>query len=76
MLKVGFIGWRGMVGSVLMQRMMEENDFLHIEPYFFSTSQIGGDSPDFGKKSGPLKNAKNLVLIVINFEKVMEMLQM
>ncbi len=60
MLKVGFIGWRGMVGSVLMQRMMEENDFLHIEPYFFSTSQIGGDSPDFGKKSGPLKNAKNL----------------
>ena len=37
MLKVGFVGWRGMVGSVLMQRMLEENDFALIEPQFFTT---------------------------------------
>ncbi len=40
-LKVGFIGWRGMVGSVLMQRMLEEQDFANIEAVFFSTSQVG-----------------------------------
>ncbi len=45
MKKVGFIGWRGMVGSVLMERMREENDFAHMESYFFSTSQAGGDAP-------------------------------
>ena len=44
-LKVGMIGWRGMVGSVLMQRMREENDFAGIEPIFFSTSNIGGAAP-------------------------------
>ncbi|HEY0268903.1 MAG TPA: aspartate-semialdehyde dehydrogenase, partial [Methyloradius sp.] len=42
MLKVGFIGWRGMVGSVLIQRMREEQDFDLIEPVFFTTSQAGG----------------------------------
>ena len=42
MLKVGIIGWRGMVGSVLIQRMHEENDFENIEAHFFSTSQSGG----------------------------------
>src|SRR5690606_11979256 len=46
MLKVGMVGWRGMVGSVLMQRMREENDFAQIEPVFFSTSNAGGDAPE------------------------------
>ena len=41
MKNVGFIGWRGMVGSVLMQRMVEERDFDAIRPVFFSTSQLG-----------------------------------
>ena len=41
MKKVGFIGWRGMVGSVLMGRMQEENDFAAIDPVFFTTSQAG-----------------------------------
>ena len=42
-MKTGFVGWRGMVGSVLMQRMQEENDFAHIpECYFFTTSNPGG----------------------------------
>ncbi len=60
MLKVGFVGWRGMVGSVLMQRMMEENDFALIEPQFFTTSQIGESAPNVGKDSAPLKNAKSI----------------
>ncbi len=46
MLKVGMVGWRGMVGSVLMQRMREENDFAHVETVFFSTSNAGGKAPD------------------------------
>lgn len=45
MKKVGFIGWRGMVGSVLMERMSQENDFSHMESYFFSTSQTGSLAP-------------------------------
>jgi aspartate-semialdehyde dehydrogenase len=45
MLRVGFIGWRGMVGSVLMQRMREEKDFTGIEPVFFTTSNVGGTGP-------------------------------
>ncbi len=60
MLKVGFVGWRGMVGSVLIQRMMEENDFAEIEPQFFTTSQIGEAAPNIGKESAPLKDAKNI----------------
>ena len=60
MLKVGFIGWRGMVGSVLMQRMREESDFDHIEPIFFTTSQPGGKGPDIGKDTPPLKDAKSI----------------
>ncbi len=60
MLKVGFVGWRGMVGSVLMQRMMEENDFAFIEPQFFTTSQVGSAAPNVGKDSAPLKDAKNI----------------
>jgi len=53
MKRVGLIGWRGMVGSVLMQRMREENDFAGIEPVFFSTSQTGKPAPDVGKKGVP-----------------------
>ena len=60
MLRVGLVGWRGMVGSVLMQRMMEENDFAHIEPQFFTTSQVGGKAPNVGKDSAPLKDAKDI----------------
>lgn len=60
MLRVGFVGWRGMVGSVLMQRMMEENDFADIEPQFFTTSQAGGVAPDIGRDSPALKDAKNI----------------
>lgn len=65
MLKVGFVGWRGMVGSVLMQRMMEENDFALIEPQFFTTSQIGGKAPALGKDSAPLKDAKNIADLIV-----------
>jgi aspartate-semialdehyde dehydrogenase len=54
---VGLIGWRGMVGSVLMQRMREENDFAQIEPVFFSTSNAGGAAPSWATGAGPLKNA-------------------
>jgi aspartate-semialdehyde dehydrogenase len=62
MMKVGLVGWRGMVGSVLMQRMVEENDFAHIEPFYFSTSNSGQSSPNFGGKVAPdLINAHDLV---------------
>jgi aspartate-semialdehyde dehydrogenase len=45
MKRVGLVGWRGMVGSVLMQRMREEGDFALIEPVFFTTSNPGGKDP-------------------------------
>ena len=57
MLRVGIVGWRGMVGSVLVQRMREEKDFDLIEPVFFSTSQAGGKGPDIGRDTGPVKDA-------------------
>ena len=60
MKKVGFIGWRGMVGSVLMERMRAERDFDLIEPLFFSTSQAGGDGPAIGKEIPPVKNARDV----------------
>ena len=60
MKKVGLVGWRGMVGSVLMQRMREENDFADIEPVFFTTSQAGQAGPDVGKEVPPLKDAKSI----------------
>ena len=63
MLKVGFIGWRGMVGSVLMQRMLEENDFANIEPQFFTTSQVGGAGPQVGKDTPALKDAKDIAAL-------------
>ncbi|UAX41976.1 aspartate-semialdehyde dehydrogenase [Pasteurella canis] len=58
MQNVGFIGWRGMVGSVLMDRMQQENDFANINPVFFTTSQAGQKAPVFaGKEAGELKSA-------------------
>jgi len=60
MKKVGFIGWRGMVGSVLMERMRAERDFDLIEPLFFSTSQAGGNGPAIGREVPPVKNARDV----------------
>jgi aspartate-semialdehyde dehydrogenase len=59
MLRVGFIGWRGMVGSVLVQRMREENDFAGVAPVFFSTSSVGGSAPREASE-GALKDARDL----------------
>ncbi|GAB0149065.1 MULTISPECIES: aspartate-semialdehyde dehydrogenase [unclassified Marichromatium] len=61
MQRVGFVGWRGMVGSVLMERMRAEGDFAHItEPVFFSTSQAGQPGPDVGRGAQPLRDADSL----------------
>ena len=60
MKRVGLVGWRGMVGSVLMQRMREEGDFALIEPVFFTTSNPGGKAPGFVPGAPPLKDAKQL----------------
>lgn len=57
MLRVGFVGWRGMVGSVLVDRMLNEGDFKGIEPVFFTTSQAGQPGPDVGVEVPPLKDA-------------------
>lgn len=57
---VGLVGWRGMVGSVLMQRMREEGDFSLFQPVFFSTSNAGGESPDWADGSGPLQDAYDI----------------
>src|SRR5687767_7310330 len=59
-MNVGIIGWRGMVGSVLVQRMREEGDFAQIDPVFFSTSQAGSAAPEVGKRVGPVKDARDL----------------
>ncbi len=60
MKKVGFVGWRGMVGSVLMDRMRAENDFSDIEPVFFTTSQHGQPGPDIGKEVALLQDANSV----------------
>ena len=61
MLKVGLVCWRGMVGSVLMQRMVDEQDFEHIEPLYFSTSAVGDKAPVFaGKEAGRLQDAMSI----------------
>ncbi|HEY1398009.1 aspartate-semialdehyde dehydrogenase [Roseateles sp.] len=57
---VGLVGWRGMVGSVLMDRMAQERDFDLIEPLFFSTSNAGGTAPSFAKNETALQNAFDL----------------
>jgi aspartate-semialdehyde dehydrogenase len=61
MKRVGFVGWRGMVGSVLIDRMREEQDFsLDFAPLFFTTSQVGAPGPDVGQGTAPLIDAANL----------------
>ncbi|MSQ73094.1 MAG: aspartate-semialdehyde dehydrogenase [Betaproteobacteria bacterium] len=60
MKRVGFVGWRGMVGSVLMQRMHAERDFALMEPVFFSTSQAGAMGPFIGKEAAPLRDANSV----------------
>ncbi|MBL8305962.1 MAG: aspartate-semialdehyde dehydrogenase [Rubrivivax sp.] len=57
---VGLVGWRGMVGSVLMDRMAAENDFALIEPLFFSTSNAGGAAPSFAKNETKLQDAHDI----------------
>ena len=57
MTDVGLIGWRGMVGSVLLQRMREENDFKYLNAHFFSTSNPGGKAPAEDSDQGVLKDA-------------------
>ncbi|HEY0488007.1 MAG TPA: aspartate-semialdehyde dehydrogenase [Telluria sp.] len=56
----GLVGWRGMVGSVLMQRMQDEGDFAHIEPVFFTTSNAGGKAPAMAKNETTLKDATDI----------------
>jgi aspartate-semialdehyde dehydrogenase len=59
-MNVGIIGWRGMVGSVLVQRMREEHDFALIDPVFFSTTQAGAAGPEIGKRTPAVKDARSL----------------
>jgi len=63
MIRVGIVGWRGMVGSVLVQRMREERDFDHIEPVFFSTSQTGAKGPAIGREVEPVANANDVAAL-------------
>ena len=63
MLRVGIVGWRGMVGSVLVSRMREERDFDHIEPVFFSTSQAGGKGPAIGKSVEAVRDANDIAAL-------------
>ena len=60
MLTVGIVGWRGMVGSVLMDRMQAEGDFAKCEPVFFTTSQLGESGPDVGNGAQPLRDANSV----------------
>ncbi len=60
LLKVGFIGWRGMVGSVLMERMLATNAFSGLEAVFFTTSNVGGKGPDVGQGETVLKDASDI----------------
>src|SRR6185503_7260146 len=60
MVRAGIVGWRGMGGSVLVQRKREERDFDHVEPVFFSTSQAGGKAPAIGKAVEAVKDAKDI----------------
>ncbi len=63
-MKTAIVGWRGMVGSVLMQRMAAERDLDHVEPVFFSTSQAGGAGPLVGgRPTGPLQDASDLAAL-------------
>ncbi len=62
-MRVGIVGWRGMVGSVLMDRMRDERDFELIEPVFFSTSSAGGAGPDVGSGATELKDAGDVAAL-------------
>jgi aspartate-semialdehyde dehydrogenase len=66
MTQVGIIGWRGMVGSVLIERMRAERDFDLIEPTFFSTSQAGGKGPEIGRNVAPVADARDLKALAAN----------
>jgi len=57
---VGMVGWRGMVGSVLMERMQAQGDFALIEPIFFTTSNVGGPAPTLAKNETKLLDAKDI----------------
>jgi aspartate-semialdehyde dehydrogenase len=61
--QIGLIGWRGMVGSVLLERMRAERDFDLVEPAFFSTSQAGRSAPDIGRKVGPVQDANDIAAL-------------
>src|SRR3984893_9318489 len=63
MSRIGIIGWRGMVGSVLLERMREEKDFDVVEPTFFSTSQAGAAAPDIGRKMGSVQDANDIAAL-------------
>ncbi len=63
MKNIGIIGWRGMVGSVLLERMRAEKDFDVVEPTFFSTSQAGGAAPDIGRKMGTVQDANDIAAL-------------
>jgi len=60
---VGLVGWRGMVGSVLMQRMRDEGDFAFFEPVFFSTSNAGGAAPDWATGAAALQDAYDVAAL-------------
>jgi len=60
---VGLVGWRGMVGSVLMDRMAQEKDFDLIEPLFFSTSNAGGTAPSYAKNETQLQDANDISVL-------------
>jgi aspartate-semialdehyde dehydrogenase len=66
MATVGFIGWRGMVGSVLIERMRAERDFDLIEPTFFSTSQAGSKGPEVGRDVSPVGDARDLKALAVH----------
>ena len=63
MQKLGIVGWRGMVGSVLVGRMRDERDFDLVDPLFFSTSQPGSKGPDIGRAIAPVADAKSLAAL-------------
>lgn len=62
-MRVGFAGWRGMVGSVLMERMVQEGDFKGFDPIFLTTSQVGQKGPDIGVDIPPLMRADDIDLL-------------
>jgi aspartate-semialdehyde dehydrogenase len=66
MMRVGIVGWRGMVGSVLLQRMLEERDFARIDAEFFTTSNVGGEGPAIGRPVRPLKDAHDIAALAAN----------